>query len=161
MGKLFGMVTTAILNRLDLNLNFNGTHISINPHKQEQSIYFCKGSCFYQIGITSVAIYVCTKNQEVDLSLFLLVVIRLVSDATVNKGTTYLNLCKSRQCWGLISKVLMNVVSTVRACGMLYKSFSEALLIYGNKSWVVTVYMLKLLEGFHHREDPLISIIRA
>ena len=57
MGKLFGMVTTAILNRLDLNLNFNGTHISINPHKQEQTIYLCKGSCLSQIGMTSVAIF--------------------------------------------------------------------------------------------------------
>ena len=34
---------------------------------------------------------------------------------------------------------------------MLYKSVAQTVLLYGSKSWVVTLAILKLFEGFYHQ----------
>ena len=43
------------------------------------------------------------------------------------------------------------------ARGMLYKGVSQTLLLYGSNDWVVTVAMMKFLEGFHNWADQLIT----
>ena len=49
----------------------------------------------------------------------------------------------------------------MRARGMMYKSVSQSVLLYVSESWVVTGAMLKVLEGFHHREVRRITGMTA
>ena len=46
--------------------------------------------------------------------------------------------------------VVTNTGATVRARGMLYKVVVKSVLLYGKKSWVVKVDMIKLFERFHN-----------
>ena len=46
---------------------------------------------------------------------------------------------------------------TVRSWAMLYKVVVHTVLLYGIKSWVVTVAMLKFMEIFHHWVDRQIE----
>ena len=62
----------------------------------------------------------------------------------------YNNLQKDWQLWGMNSKVLTKTVVKFWAHGMLYKAVVHMELLYGSKSTVVTVAILKVLEGFHH-----------
>ena len=50
----------------------------------------------------------------------------------------------------MISKVLEKTGSTVQACGMLYKSEAQTVILYGRESWVVREEIMEVLEGFHH-----------
>ena len=49
----------------------------------------------------------------------------------------------------------------VWACGMLYEAVLWTLLQSRSKSWVVTGAMLKVLEGFRHREAQRVSGMTA
>ena len=53
----------------------------------------------------------------------------------------------------LYKKVLVidKIGETVRSRGMMYKSVTQLVILYGSDIWVVTGGMLKVLEGFHHR----------
>ena len=62
----------------------------------------------------------------------------------------YQNLQKVRSQWVMIVGVMAKTGETVWARGMMYKSVAQLVLLYGNYIWVVTGYMLKILEGFHH-----------
>ena len=68
-----------------------------------------------------------------------------------NMAAMHNNLGKAMRRWGVISKVMMKMGETVQASGMLYKAVAQTVILYGIKSWVLTVKMLKVLEGFHHR----------
>ena len=57
----------------------------------------------------------------------------------------------------MVVKVARKAGETVRVQGMLYKEISQSVLLYGRESWVVTGAILKLLEGFHHRQDRRIA----
>ena len=46
--------------------------------------------------------------------------------------------------------VVTNTGATVRARGILYKVVTKSVLLYGKKSWVVKVDMIKLFERFHN-----------
>ena len=50
-----------------------------------------------------------------------------------------------------MAKLLMRTGATVWVQKMLYKVVVRTVLIYGINIWVVTVAMLKFLEGYHHR----------
>ena len=69
----------------------------------------------------------------------------------------YHNLWKARQCWGMISKVLTKTGAMVWAHGMIYKAVAQTVLIYRRGSWAVTREMMKVMEGFHHRESRRIA----
>ena len=71
----------------------------------------------------------------------------------------YYNLQKARQLWKMISKVLVKMVATVLACGMLYKAVEQTLLLYWRNSWVVMGSMLKVFEGFRHWEAQGIAVM--
>ena len=64
----------------------------------------------------------------------------------------YHNLRKTRQHWGVILKVRTNTGSIVWSRGMLYKTVSQTVILYGSDSWLVTGVIFKVLEGFHNRE---------
>ena len=51
--------------------------------------------------------------------------------------------------------------ATVQARGAMYKAVAQSVLLYSSKSWVVSGYMLKVLEGFHHRSASRITGITA
>ena len=51
----------------------------------------------------------------------------------------------------MIARFLERTVSMVRFQGEMYKAMVHLVLLYGSKSWVVTVEVLKVLEGFHHQ----------
>ena len=57
----------------------------------------------------------------------------------------------------MIVRVLDNTGATVRSQGMMYKVVAQLVLLYGSQSWVVMGYMLKVLEGFHHRAEMWIT----
>ena len=40
---------------------------------------------------------------------------------------------------------------------MMYKAMTQTVLLYSSKSWVVIELILKILEGFRHREDRQIA----
>ena len=54
----------------------------------------------------------------------------------------------------MITRVLTKTGATVRACGVMYKSVDQLVLLYGSESWVVTGEMLKVLEGFQKPGGP-------
>ena len=41
--------------------------------------------------------------------------------------------------------------------GVMYKAVAQLVLLYGSESWAVTGEMLKVLEGFQHREARRIT----
>ena len=49
------------------------------------------------------------------------------------------------------------MTATVRSRGMMYKAVDQSVLLYVNKSWVLTGGILNSLEGFHHRVDRQIT----
>ena len=51
----------------------------------------------------------------------------------------------------MISKLLRKMVAKMPARGMLYKAVVQTIQLYGRKIWVVTVVMLKVLEGLYHQ----------
>ena len=64
---------------------------------------------------------------------------------------------KSQRWWGMILRVLTKTGATVWARGMMYKTVTHSVLVYGNESLVVTGEMLKVLEGLHHWTDRWIT----
>ena len=67
-------------------------------------------------------------------------------------GGVYKNLRKYQSQWGMVVRVQERTGATVRARGDIYKAEVQSVLLYGSKGWVVTGYMLKVLEGLHHQE---------
>ena len=61
----------------------------------------------------------------------------------------------------MISKVLTNTGAKVQARGMIYKSVAQKVLLYGSESWGVIGAILKVLDGFHHREAQRIAGMKA
>ena len=57
----------------------------------------------------------------------------------------------------MVAKVLENMGATVRYWGEMYKAVAQSVLLYGSERWVVTGGILKVLDGFHHREARRIT----
>ena len=47
--------------------------------------------------------------------------------------------------------------ATVWDLGVMYKAVAQSVLLYGSEIWVVTGGILKVLDGFHHREARRIT----
>ena len=61
----------------------------------------------------------------------------------------------------MVARVTERTGATVRSQGAMYKAVVQSVLLYGRKSWVVTGYMLKVLEGFHHRATRQITGMKS
>ena len=57
----------------------------------------------------------------------------------------------------MIARVLANTGATVRSRGMVFKAVAQLVLLYSSEIWVVMWSMIKVLEGFHHRESRQIT----
>ena len=63
----------------------------------------------------------------------------------------YKNLKKACQKWALISRPLINTSVAPPIVGLFYKTITQAVLLYGCETWVITLPMLQALTGFHHK----------
>ena len=61
----------------------------------------------------------------------------------------------------MIARVLAKTGEMVRAWGIMYKAMAQLVRLYASEIWVVTVEMVKVLEGFHHRSSRQIMGIEA
>ena len=59
----------------------------------------------------------------------------------------------------MVARVLEKTGATVQAWGVMYKAVAQSLFLYSQKRWVVTGYMLKVLEGFHHLAEQCITCL--
>ena len=66
---------------------------------------------------------------------------------------------KKARWWGMILRVLKKTGAMVQARGMIYKAVEQSVMLYGGDIWVVMGLMLKVLEGFHHRDTREITVI--
>ena len=57
----------------------------------------------------------------------------------------------------MVTRALKRTGEMVRARGVMYRAVEQSVIFYGRKIWVVTGDMLKVLEGFHHREAQRIT----
>ena len=51
----------------------------------------------------------------------------------------------------MVLGMLLKAEATVRAREMFYKAVVQVVLIYGSEIRFITNFMMKVLEGFHHR----------
>ena len=56
----------------------------------------------------------------------------------------------ARRRWAMVGKVVTKTEATVREQGVIYKDFAQLVLLYGIKSWVVTMFMLNYYRELHH-----------
>ena len=82
---------------------------------------------------------------------------RTVAYNNIDWVALYHNLWKTQRRWVMVGKVVAKTRSTVWAQGILYKSVVQLELLYGRVGWVVTGFMLKVLEVFHHRVARMIA----
>ena len=57
----------------------------------------------------------------------------------------------------MVARELENTGATVRAQGEMYKAVNQSVLLYNSESWVVTVEMIKVLEGLYHQAEQQIT----
>ena len=67
------------------------------------------------------------------------------------------NLCKARNSWERLSKILGREGANPRVSGMLFKVMVQAVLIFGSKPWVTTPCTGRALGGFKQRVDIQIT----
>ena len=75
---------------------------------------------------------------------------RMIAYNNSDWAEVYLNLRKSWRRWGMVARVIKRTGAIVRARRSVYKAVAYLVLLYGNKSCVVTGDMLEVLAGFHH-----------
>ena len=61
------------------------------------------------------------------------------------------NLGKSRKIWGRLSRVLGRQGADPKVSGKFYKEVSQAVLLFGGETWVLTHSMEKALDRFQLR----------
>ena len=61
----------------------------------------------------------------------------------------------------MIARVLAKTGATVRARDVMYKVMAQSVILYGSGSCVVKGKIIKVLEGFHHREIRRITGMTA
>ena len=64
----------------------------------------------------------------------------------------YHNLKKAQRQWGMIAQMLAKTVAMVHSRWMMYKVVAQLVILCSSDSWVVMGVIIKVLEGFHHRE---------
>ena len=60
--------------------------------------------------------------------------------------TLYVNLSKAQRRWGIVVKLLVNMVVMVQEQAIMYKAVVRKVMICGGKSWVVMEVILKVME---------------
>ena len=59
------------------------------------------------------------------------------------------NLKRARAAWGRLSAIIAKEEIPPAVAGMFYQAVVAAVLLYGSKSWVISVFDLCALDGFH------------
>ena len=76
---------------------------------------------------------------------------RYLAYADSNVPTIRKNLGKARAIWGRLSRVLRKENAPAKVCASLYRATVQAVLLFGSETWVLTLALLRSLEGFHMR----------
>ena len=61
------------------------------------------------------------------------------------------NLDKSRKSWGRLSRIFIREGADPKVLGHLYKAATQAVLLFGAETWVLTPSMEQALDSFQHR----------
>ena len=61
------------------------------------------------------------------------------------------NLGKARKSWGRLSQILSREGADLKVSGHFYKAVSQAVLLFGADTWVITPRMERDLDSFQHR----------
>ena len=61
------------------------------------------------------------------------------------------NLVKARKSWGRLSRILSREVSDTRVSGNFSKAVVQAVLLFGEETWVMAPRIERALESFMHR----------
>ena len=61
------------------------------------------------------------------------------------------NLGKARKSWGRLSQILSREGAYLKVSGNLYKAVTQAVLLFGEETWVLTQRMEKALDRFQSR----------
>ena len=61
------------------------------------------------------------------------------------------NLGKARKSWGRLSRILRQEGADPKVSGNFYKAVSQAVLLFGAETWVLTPRMERALDSFQHR----------
>ncbi len=61
------------------------------------------------------------------------------------------NLKKARGVWARLSRMIRAENASPRVCGIFYKATVQLILLFGSKTWNLSLVGLKSLEGFHIR----------
>jgi hypothetical protein len=69
------------------------------------------------------------------------------NDARAVRG----NLKKARGVWARLSRTIRAENASPCACGIFYKATVQSILLFGSKTWNLSLQSLKCLEGFHKR----------
>ena len=59
------------------------------------------------------------------------------------------NLKRARAVWGRLSTIIAKECVPPPVAGMFYQAVVAAVLLYGSKTWVISTYDPRALEGFH------------
>ena len=74
-----------------------------------------------------------------------------------DRADLYQNIRKARRRWGVVAKVVTKTGAMVQVWALFYKAFVQTVLLYGSDRWLVTGFMLKVIEGFHHWAARMIA----
>ena len=61
------------------------------------------------------------------------------------------NLEKVRKSWGRLSQILIREGADPKVSGNFYKAVAQAVLLFGEETWVLTPRMERALDSFQHR----------
>ena len=61
------------------------------------------------------------------------------------------NLGKARNSWGRLSRILIQEGADLKVSGSFYKAVTQAVLLFGAETWVLTPRMERALDSFQHR----------
>ena len=59
------------------------------------------------------------------------------------------NLKRARAAWGRLCAIIAKEEVPPAVAGMFYQAVVAAVLLYGSKSWVISAFDLRALDGFH------------
>ena len=61
------------------------------------------------------------------------------------------NLQRARGKWGKLAKILGREGADRKKVGRFYVTVVKSVLLFGSETWVLTSWLEKSIEGFHHR----------
>lgn len=88
------------------------------------------------------------KIKMVNLFKYLGRMMMLIDD---NITVVQANIKKAQAKWARVSRILSCKGADPRTMGYFYKAIIQSILLYGSETWVITMQMLKMLNGFHQQ----------